>query len=167
MTYRTAIYWWPPAPAVPGWTISSTSTMTSALSSRLKIDTYNVPHLSYVNATWDLLNYAKWNVATSDWYTTTVDYFDVGGYTSIATDGLSAFGNVKPGISYFDFVQEEIRYAYHDAFRSLAAHWHRRPIGIPKDRKRSWNHTARLISISHAPDFKPSHRILQRDSSAT
>ncbi|OGO34238.1 MAG: hypothetical protein A2Z16_12575 [Chloroflexi bacterium RBG_16_54_18] len=84
----------------------------------LKIDPFNVPHLSYVNATWDLLNYANWNVATSDWYTTTVDYFDVGGYTSIAVDGLSAFGNVKPGISYFDFVQEEIRYGFMTPFEA-------------------------------------------------
>ncbi len=84
----------------------------------LKIDTNNVPHLSYVNATWDLLNYAKWNVATSDWMTTTVDYFDVGGNTSIAVDGYSFFGNLKPGISYFDFTQEQIRYAYQTNFEA-------------------------------------------------
>lgn len=84
----------------------------------LAIDSNYVPHLSYVNATWDLLNYAKWDVNTSTWATATVDFFDIGGYTSIAIDGPSFFGNLKPGISYFDFVQEQVRYAYQTNFEA-------------------------------------------------
>ncbi len=98
----------------------------------LDTDLNGTPHVSYVNATWDQLNHAKWNIAASSGVTNTVDFFDVGGNTSIAIDGLSAFGNPKPGISYFDFVQETLRYAYQTPFEV----WQNIPIaslGNPAD----------------------------------
>ena len=100
----------------------------------LAIGLDGIPHMSYVDATWDLLNYAKWDIVASDWATQTVDYFDVGGNTSIAIGEPDIFGNRLPGISYFDFLQEQIRHAYLTPFLS----WQHIPIasiGDPNDQE--------------------------------
>jgi len=74
--------------------------------SSLAIDSFNNPHISYLDANYDL-KYAKWT--GSSWDIQTVDSIGmVGLYTSLALDSLD-----NPHISYYDFTNGDLKYAFY------------------------------------------------------
>lgn len=78
----------------------------------MALDASFTPHISYVDQTQDRLMYATWDLGVSKWYTQTLAYEGIGGYTSIALGDAGLFGQQMWAISYYDFTHENLMLTY-------------------------------------------------------